>query len=60
MYCEWLKIDLNVMLSQHLSEHFPYLDEDKESVLITGYRRESFGSGFELINETLVQATKQN
>jgi UDP-N-acetylglucosamine 2-epimerase (non-hydrolysing) len=33
--------------------HFPFLDMSKRIILVTGHRRESFGSGFEHICEAL-------
>jgi UDP-N-acetylglucosamine 2-epimerase (non-hydrolysing) len=47
------KIDNDDALQQHLSEQFPFLNEDKKLVLVTGHRRESFGGGFERICEAL-------
>ena len=34
---------------------FPFLDNDKRMVLVTGHRRESFGGGFERICEALAK-----
>ncbi|MCG6507795.1 UDP-N-acetylglucosamine 2-epimerase, partial [Vibrio parahaemolyticus] len=39
---------------------FPYLDESKKLILVTGHRRESFGGGFERICEALAQTAKQH
>lgn len=40
-------------LSTSLEEKFNYLDLKKKLILVTGHRRESFGSGFERICEAL-------
>ncbi|MCC4797860.1 UDP-N-acetylglucosamine 2-epimerase [Enterovibrio norvegicus] len=47
------KIGNDDALQQQLSEQFPFLQEDKKLVLVTGHRRESFGGGFERICEAL-------
>ncbi|CCO48250.1 UDP-N-acetyl glucosamine-2-epimerase [Vibrio nigripulchritudo SOn1] len=47
------KIVQDEALQQHLSELFPFLQEGKKLVLVTGHRRESFGDGFERICEAL-------
>jgi len=36
-------------LVHELSLQFPYLDQDRRLILVTGHRRESFGEGFEHI-----------
>ena len=41
------------LLSKSLEEKFNYLDLKKKLILVTGHRRESFGSGFERICEAL-------
>jgi len=43
------KIDGDPQLAQQLSEQFQMLDFRRRIVLITGHRRENFGSGFERI-----------
>ncbi|MEZ9872033.1 non-hydrolyzing UDP-N-acetylglucosamine 2-epimerase [Vibrio sp. 10N.261.51.C6] len=47
------KIESNNELSVELASQFPFLDEDKKLILVTGHRRESFGGGFERICEAL-------
>ncbi|BDU15469.1 non-hydrolyzing UDP-N-acetylglucosamine 2-epimerase [Lysobacter auxotrophicus] len=42
-------------LSGKLADRFPFLDPSKRLVLVTGHRRENFGSGFEQICEALKQ-----
>lgn len=43
-----------------LSERYPFLNEGKKMLLVTGHRRESFGSGFENICHALAQLAAQN
>ncbi|KAF1726290.1 UDP-N-acetylglucosamine 2-epimerase (non-hydrolyzing) [Pseudoxanthomonas japonensis] len=40
-------------LERALASRFPFLDPDKRLVLVTGHRRENFGSGFEQICQAL-------
>ncbi|MFL7053375.1 non-hydrolyzing UDP-N-acetylglucosamine 2-epimerase [Vibrio cyclitrophicus] len=54
------KIDSDKNLSADLASQFPYLDEGKKLILVTGHRRESFGGGFERICEALAQIAKVN
>lgn len=37
------------VLAQELAAQFPFLDENKRMILVTGHRRESFGGGFERV-----------
>ncbi|MEE9926773.1 MAG: UDP-N-acetylglucosamine 2-epimerase (non-hydrolyzing) [Microvirgula aerodenitrificans] len=43
------RIDADTGLKLLLNSQFPYLDRDKKLILVTGHRRENFGSGFEEI-----------
>lgn len=43
------KIKEDESLSTKLSSKFPFISDDKKMILVTGHRRESFGSGFENI-----------
>ncbi|ESP95120.1 MULTISPECIES: non-hydrolyzing UDP-N-acetylglucosamine 2-epimerase [Pseudoalteromonas] len=52
------QIEQNADLSDTLSAQFPFLDEDKKLILVTGHRRESFGGGFERICEALARTAK--
>jgi len=52
------KIDNDTDLNLTLSAVFPFLDEDKKLILVTGHRRESFGGGFERICEALAITAK--
>lgn len=54
------KIDSDRELSSELALNFPFLDEDKKLVLVTGHRRESFGGGFERICEALAKTAKMH
>ncbi|MFM5680188.1 non-hydrolyzing UDP-N-acetylglucosamine 2-epimerase [Aeromonas veronii] len=54
------KIDNDQTLSSILAAQFPFLDENKVLILVTGHRRESFGGGFERICEALAITAKQN
>src|SRR5690606_5416002 len=42
-------------LRDHCNKQFPFLDENKQLILVTGHRRESFGGGFERICSALAQ-----
>jgi UDP-N-acetylglucosamine 2-epimerase (non-hydrolysing) len=54
------KIDNEQALNSSLAAQFPFLDESKKLILVTGHRRESFGSGFERICEALAITAKTN
>jgi len=54
------KIESDSDLSATLAAQFPFLDESKKLILVTGHRRESFGGGFERICEALAQTAKQH
>nr|WP_311526726.1 UDP-N-acetylglucosamine 2-epimerase (non-hydrolyzing) [uncultured Ralstonia sp.] len=41
------RIQQNPLLQATLAARFPYLDPTKRLILVTGHRRENFGSGFE-------------
>lgn len=49
------KLQQDRILSEALDSQFDYLDLNKKLILVTGHRRESFGSGFERICEALRQ-----
>jgi len=46
-----LKTDADIR--GHVQEQFPFLDPQRRLILVTGHRRESFGSGFSRICEAL-------
>ncbi len=52
------KLESNKDLQRSLDKQFPFLDENKKMVLVTGHRRESFGGGFERICEALANIAK--
>lgn len=54
------KIDNDADLKATLVAQFPFLDENKKLILVTGHRRESFGSGFERICQALAQIAMQH
>ncbi|TMP78766.1 UDP-N-acetylglucosamine 2-epimerase (non-hydrolyzing) [Pseudoalteromonas phenolica] len=54
------KIEQDIDLSSTLAAQFPFLDESKRLILVTGHRRESFGGGFERICEALAQTAKNH
>lgn len=47
------RIQRDPALSQHLDQQFPFLDQSRRMVLVTGHRRENFGDGFEQICHAL-------
>lgn len=49
------KIASSQDLEQSLAAAYPFLDNSKKLVLVTGHRRESFGGGFERICQALRQ-----
>jgi len=53
------KIDDDVILQQELADLFPFLDNGKKLILVTGHRRESFGQGFERICQALAEIAKK-
>ena len=54
------KIETDQKLNTALAGEFPFLDEKKKLILVTGHRRESFGGGFERICEALAQTAKSH
>ncbi|MGL6422684.1 non-hydrolyzing UDP-N-acetylglucosamine 2-epimerase [Aeromonas caviae] len=54
------KIEQDSALTTNLAAQFPFLDESKKLILVTGHRRESFGGGFERICEALAITAKAN
>ncbi len=49
------KLDSNAQFAEQFSQQFAFLDSSKRMILVTGHRRESFGSGFENICSALAQ-----
>ena len=54
------KIESNSKLENSLTENFPFIEEGKRIVLVTGHRRENFGQGFENICESLKSLAIKN
>lgn len=54
------KIENDKMLNEQLVAKFPFLDEEKKLILVTGHRRENFGNGFERICKALAIIAKAN
>ncbi len=49
------QIDANVGLKHALERRFDFLDRGRRTILVTGHRRENFGSGFEGICDALAR-----
>ncbi|QKE33110.1 UDP-N-acetylglucosamine 2-epimerase (non-hydrolyzing) [Vibrio fluvialis] len=54
------KIATDNDLKSTLAAQFPFLDENKKLILVTGHRRESFGGGFERICESLAITARKH
>lgn len=54
------KIESDSDLNATLALQFPFLDDNKKLVLVTGHRRESFGGGFERICEALSKVAREH
>ncbi|PCK33622.1 non-hydrolyzing UDP-N-acetylglucosamine 2-epimerase [Pseudoalteromonas piscicida] len=52
------RIEDDNSLALELAEQFPFLSDEKKLILVTGHRRESFGSGFERICKALAETAK--
>lgn len=53
------KIQRQPELNAELGERFSFLDANKRLILVTGHRRESFGSGFDSICKALKQIAER-
>ena len=53
-------IETDLSLQNKLSQNFPFIDDGKRIVLVTGHRRENFGQGFENICESLKSLAVKN
>ncbi|MCS4308830.1 UDP-N-acetylglucosamine 2-epimerase (non-hydrolyzing) [Rheinheimera pacifica] len=53
------KIEDDAVLSQGFADQFPYGQDGRRLILVTGHRRESFGAGFEHICGALKQIAQQ-
>ncbi|WP_454784952.1 non-hydrolyzing UDP-N-acetylglucosamine 2-epimerase [Legionella sp. WA2024007413] len=53
------QLDAEPVLSLLLKEEYPFLDPSRRIILVTGHRRENFGSGFKSICQALVAIAKR-
>lgn len=53
------RIRSDAELTARLASQFSYLDPEKRLILVTGHRRESFGSGFDRICDALARIAKR-
>lgn len=53
------RIRSDAELRGRLNAHFPFLDSEKSLVLVTGHRRENFGSGFENICRAIADIARR-
>lgn len=54
------KINMDLSIQEAMKCKFPYIDNFKKMILVTGHRRESFGVGFENICSALLEIAKNN
>ena len=54
------KLETDNALSGTVADKYPYLDDSKKLILVTGHRRENFGEGFENICKALLQISQAN
>ena len=52
------RFDADANLTGSLAHNFPFLSPERRLLLVTGHRRESFGSGFERICEALSRTAR--
>lgn len=52
-------VALDQTLSDVMAEQFPFLDNCRDIILVTGHRRESFGSGFRRICQALLEISEE-
>lgn len=53
-------IEMDSKLSDELGQKFPFIEDNKRIVLVTGHRRENLGKGFENICESLKLLAERN
>lgn len=53
------RLNANPALDEQMASRFPFLEEGKRMILVTGHRRENFGSGFENICHALREISEQ-
>ncbi|MBL0636133.1 non-hydrolyzing UDP-N-acetylglucosamine 2-epimerase [Aeromonas dhakensis] len=54
------RIDKNLGMKAELAARFPFLDQSKKLILVTGHRRENHGDGFERICKALAILAKRD
>ena len=54
------RIDKNLGMKAELAARFPFLDQSKKLILVTGHRRENHGDGFERICKALAVLAKRD
>lgn len=54
------RFDANRQLDGEMAERFPFLEEGRRMILITGHRRENFGAGFENICRALREISEKS
>ncbi|WP_114785917.1 non-hydrolyzing UDP-N-acetylglucosamine 2-epimerase [Vibrio tetraodonis] len=52
------KIECDLNLSSNMRKRFPFLSDEKKTILVTGHRRESFGGGFDRICNAIIEIAK--
>ncbi|WP_281173740.1 non-hydrolyzing UDP-N-acetylglucosamine 2-epimerase [Deferrisoma camini] len=60
LYMTLRRLEGDSQLRDSVSQEFSYLDPDRWVILVTGHRRESFGSGFERICRALFTLAKRD
>ncbi|XZG69457.1 non-hydrolyzing UDP-N-acetylglucosamine 2-epimerase [Chitinibacteraceae bacterium HSL-7] len=53
------KLKSNTVLQAEMQARFPFLDQSKKLVLVTGHRRENFGQGFENLCHALAELAQR-
>ncbi|WP_019570987.1 non-hydrolyzing UDP-N-acetylglucosamine 2-epimerase [Thioalkalivibrio sp. ALE11] len=54
------RLETDTALREAQASRFPFLDNDRRLLLVTGHRRESFGDGFERICQALAQTAQRH
>ncbi|WGO83732.1 non-hydrolyzing UDP-N-acetylglucosamine 2-epimerase [Arsenophonus apicola] len=54
------KVMNDATIQASLAAQYPFLDQNKKMLLVTGHRRESFGNGFERICHALAEIAKSH
>jgi len=54
------RLDADPAMEAEIASHFPFIEEGQRVVLVTGHRRENFGSGFENICRALKEISEQS